>query len=533
MKNFAGLCEELDGTTKITEKVSALRRYFEKAIRADAAWAVYFLSGQKVKGLIRARKLCTWACEEAGIPDWLFNESYEAVGDLAETIALVLPPSSGTDNTSLHTWVEERLLPLRKATEEEKHRAILQAWREIAEGERFVWNKLITGTFRVGVSTMMLIRALSELSGIDTLIIAGRLSGSWNPTADAYSSLLSGASVSDDLGRPFPFFLAYPLEGEPESLGSVDAWQAEWKWDGIRAQLMRRGDKTFLWSRGGEFMTGEFPEIGEAGEALPEGTVLDGEILPWKERSALSFSSLQKRIGRKRPGDKILDEVPVVFMAFDLLEVKGEDLRSKAIVERRRKLEALAAGWTREGPLLVSPVLEARSWRDLAEARAKSRDLLAEGLMLKRRDSPYHTERHRGDWWKWKVNPFTIDTVLIYAEPGHGRRAGLFTDYTFGVWHEGTLVPVAKAYSGLSDEEIRRVDSFIRRNTLERFGPVRSVTPALVFEIAFEGIQRSSRHKSGVAVRFPRILRFREKRPEEADTLEAVLSFLPAKAKGS
>ena len=532
MKDFARLYEELDGTTKTTGKVSALKRYFEKATPADAAWAVYFLSGQKVKRLIQTRKLCTWAGEAAGIPDWLFNESYEAVGDLAETIALILPPSSGTDNIPLHTWVEERLLPLRDAAEEEKRRAILQTWREIAERERFVWNKLITGTFRVGVSTMMLIRALSELSGIDAPVIAGRLSGSWNPTADAYRSLLSTGPDAVDLSRPFPFFLACPLEGDPESLGPVDAWQAEWKWDGVRAQLIRRGGKTFLWSRGGEFITGGFPEIGKAGEAIPGGIVLDGEILPWKGGSALSFSSLQKRIGRKKPGDKILGEVPVVFMAFDLLEAKGKDCRGEALVERRRKLETLATGWSREGPLLVSPLLEAVSWRDLAEARAKSRELQAEGLMLKRWNSPYRTGRHRGDWWKWKVNPFTLDAVLLYAEPGHGRRAGLFTDYTFGVWHEGTLVPVAKAYSGLSDEEIRQVDSFIRRNTLDKFGPVRSVTPAFVFEIAFEGIQRSSRHKSGVAVRFPRILRIREKRPEEADTLEAVLSLLPAKKKG-
>lgn len=533
MKNFAELCEELDRTTKTTERVAALKRYFERVMPADAAWAVYFLSGHKIKGLIRPRKLCTWAREAAGISEWLFNESYEAVGDLAETIALVLPPSSGTDNTPLHTWVEERLLPLRKATEEEKHRTVLQAWREIADGERFVWNKIITGTFRVGVSTMMLIRALSELSGIDPPVIAGRLSGSWTPTADAYKSLLSRITDSDDLSRPFPFFLAYPLEGTPESLGSVDVWQTEWKWDGIRAQLMRRGGKTFLWSRGGEFMTGQFPEIAGGGDTLPSGTVIDGEILPWKEGSALSFNSLQKRIGRKRPGDKIIEEVPVVFMAFDLLEAKGTDLRGKTLVERRRKLEDLAAGWPQEGPLLASPVLEALSWQDITETRAKSRELLVEGLMLKRRDSPYRAGRHRGDWWKWKVNPFTLDAVLIYAEPGHGRRAGLFTDYTFGVWHEGALVPVAKAYSGLSNEEIQQVDSFIRRNTLERFGPVRSVTPALVFEIAFEGIQRSSRHKSGVAVRFPRILRIREKRPEEADTLEAVLSFLPENVKGS
>jgi len=531
MKLFSNLCEELDRTTKTTEKVAALRRYFERTTPADAAWAVYFLSGQKIKGLMRPRKLCTWACEAAGIPEWLFNESYEAVGDLAETIALILPPSAGKDNTPLHAWVEERLLPLRKATEEVKHRAVLQAWGTLDEAGRFVFNKVITGTFRLGVSTMTLIRTLAESSGNDATVIAGRLAGSWVPTADSYKNLLAPPRDSEDSGRPFPFFLAYPLEGDPESLGPVSAWQAEWQWDGVRVQLLRRDGKTFLWSRGGELITGTFPEIGDAAGRLPEGTVLDGEILSCRKGSILPFSNLQRRIGRKRPGEKIVAEFPAAFMAFDLLEDDGKDLRGEPLSERRRKLEVRAALWPRGGALLLSPVLEARSWGDLTGARGKSRDRNAEGLMLKGLGSPYRAGRHCGDWWKWKVNPFTLDAVLIYAEPGHGKRAGLFTDYTFGVWHEGTLVPVAKAYSGLTDAEILKVDSFIRRHTLEKFGPVRSVTPALVFEIAFEGIQRSSRHKSGVSVRFPRILRIREKRPEEADTLEAVLSFLPDKTK--
>jgi DNA ligase-1 len=532
MKNFAGLYEELDGTTKTTEKVAALRRYFEKAAPADVAWALHFLSGGKIKGLALTRKLRDWAGEAARIPDWLFEESYEAVGDLAETIALILPPPSAADDVPLHRWVEERLLPLRSATVENKRRAVLQAWERLDGTGRFVYNKLITGTFRVGVSSMTLIRALSESSGIDTAVIAGRLAGSWIPTADFYINLLSPLRDADDPGRPFPFFLAYPLEGDPGLLGPVETWQAEWKWDGVRAQFLRRGGKTFIWSRGGELMTGAFPEIEDAAEGIPEGTALDGEILPCRKGAILPFGSLQRRIGRKRPGERVLAEFPVAFMSFDLLEEEGHDLRGKTLSERRRKLEALAAVWPPEGVLLLSPSLEARSWGDLAAARLHSRGLHAEGLMLKRRDSLYRAGRHRGDWWKWKVNPLTIDAVLIYAEPGHGRRAGLFTDYTFGVWHEGALVPVAKAYSGLTDAEIGEVDSFIRRNTLERFGPVRSVRPALVFEIAFEGIQRSPRHKSGVAVRFPRILRIREKLPEEADTLEAVLAFLPAREKG-
>jgi ATP-dependent DNA ligase len=531
MKNFAHLYEELDGTTKTTEKVAALRRYFEMALPADAAWALHFLSGGKIKGVILTRKLRVWAGEAAGIPDWLFEESYETVGDLAETIALILPPPSVTDDIPLHGWVEDRLLTLRNATVGEKRGAVLQAWERLDGTGRFVFNKLITGTFRVGVSSMTLIRALSESSGIDAAVIAGRLAGSWIPTADFYNNLLSPLHDADDPSRPFPFFLAHPLEGDPGVLGPVEAWQAEWKWDGVRAQLLRRGGKTFIWSRGGEFMTGAFPEIEDAAERIPEGTVLDGEILSCRKGAILPFSSLQRRIGRKRPGERILAEFPVAFMAFDLLEEDGKDLRREILSERRRKLEALAAVWPREGALLLSPVLEARSWEDLAAARGKSRDLHAEGLMLKRQGSPYRAGRHRGDWWKWKANPLTLNAVLIYAEPGHGRRAGLFTDYTFGVWHEGALVPVAKAYSGLTDAEVLQVDSFIRRNILERFGPVRSVRPELVFEIAFAGIQRSPRHKSGVAVRFPRILRIREKRPEEADSLEAVLAFLPAREK--
>ncbi len=532
MKNFARLYQELDRTTKTTEKISALKRYFEQAPPADAAWALHFLNGGKTKGLIRTRKLREWAGEVSGTPGWLFGESYEVVGDLAETIALILPAPAATDEIPLHRWVEEKLLPLRRAAEEEKRETVLQAWRTLDETGCLVFNKLITGTFRVGVSTMTLVRALSESSGNDATVIAGRLAGSWLPTADFYAKLLSPLPDAGDSGRPFPFFLAYPLEGDPASLGPVEAWQAEWKWDGIRSQLLRRGGKTFIWSRGGELMTGSFPEIVDAATGIPEGTVLDGEILSSRRESILPFGDLQRRLGRKNPGEKIRSEFPVVFMAFDLLEQEGKDLRGEMLTERRRKLEALAAIWPRGGSLCLSPVLDAGTWEDLAREREKGRERQAEGLMLKRLQSPYRTGRHRGDWWKWKANPFSIDAVLIYAEPGHGRRAGLFTDYTFGVWHEGALVPVAKAYSGLTDAEIRRVDSFIRRNTLEKFGPVRSVKPELVFEIAFEGIQRSPRHKSGVAVRFPRILHLREKRPEEADTLETVLALLPAGRKG-
>lgn len=532
MKNFSQLYEELDGTTKTSGRAAALRRYFEKAEPADAAWALHFLNGGKIKGLIPARKLRAWAGEAAGIPGWLFDESCKAAGDLAETITLILPPAAVTKDMPLHALVEERLLPLRNAAAEDKRRAVLQVWGTLDETERFVFNKLITGTFRIGVSSMTLVRTLAELSGIDAAVLAGRLAGPWIPTADFYSKLLSPLHDADDPGRPFPFFLSYLLEGEPERLGPIEVWQAEWKWDGLRAQLLRRGGKTFIWSRAGELMSGAFPEIEEAADGIPEGIVLDGEILACTKGVILPFSSLQRRIGRKKPGKKIIAEFPAAFMAFDLLEGDGKDLRGEKLSERRRKLETLAAGWSREGALLLSPVLDTRSWEELTAARGKSGEHHAEGLMLKRRDSPYRSGRHRGDWWKWKVNPLTFDAVLMYAEPGHGRPAGLFTDYTFGVWNEGALVPVTKACSGLTDAEIRQVDSFIRRNTLEWFGPVRSVRPELVFEIVFEGIQRSRRRKSGVAVRFPRILRIREKRPEEADSLETLLACLPEGQKG-
>jgi DNA ligase-associated putative exonuclease len=311
----------------------------------------------------------------------------------------------------------------------------------------------------------------------------------------------------------------------PSADGS--AWAR--RWDGIRAQLIRRAGRSFLWSRGEELLNGRFPEVEEAGALLPEGTVLDGELLPWVDDAPLAFAQMQRRIGRKTLGRKILTEVPVVLVAFDLLEEGGEDLRDRPLVERRARLGALLAHTGLAGRLVLSPAVAWRDWPDIVAARARARETGAEGLMLKRSASVYGVGRRRGDWWKWKVDPLSVDAVLIYAQPGSGRRAGLFTDYTFGIWDGDRLVPFAKAYSGLTDDESRRVDAFVRRNTLEKFGPVRTVRPELVFELAFEGIQRSTRHKSGVAVRFPRMARWRtDKRPEDADTLETVRALIPA-----
>ena len=528
MKTFADLYAALDETTRTSEKVEAMARYFTAASPADAAWAVYFLSGRKPRQVVPSRRLHLWACELAGVPEWLVDECYSAVGDMAETIALLLPPARAASDRPLAEWVEGRLLPLRELPEEQQKAAVLAAWLELAARQRFVWNKLITGEFRVGVSQLLVIRALAKVAGLDTDVISHRLMGTWQPTAAFYATLIAADATDAAASRPYPFFLAHPIEGEPAALGPVADWQAEWKWDGIRAQVIRRGGQSFVWSRGEELVTDRYPELKDLADALPDGMVIDGEILPWKEGQVLPFGELQKRIGRKTIGKKLLADIPVVLMAYDLIEAGGADLRERPLSERRDRLEALAAA-VGHPALVLSPLVVADSWDALTQERQASRARRVEGMMLKRRQSPYRVGRVRGDWWKWKIDPYSVDAVLIYAQPGHGKRSGLFTDYTFGVWDADALVPFAKAYSGLTDAEIREVDAFVRRNTLEKFGPVRVVRPELVFELGFEGIQASTRHKSGIAVRFPRMLRWRtDKRPEEADTLERVKAFLLA-----
>jgi DNA ligase-1 len=528
MKRFARLYAALDETTATNDKVAALVAYFSGAPPADAAWAIHFLSGRRPKRLVSSGRLRAWAAEEAAVPDWLFEESYQAVGDLAETITLLLPASGDSSELPLSHWVEERLLRLRGEEDDVQREVMVRSWRELDNRERLVWNKLITGSFRVGAAQRLVTRALAELSGVPEGVVAHRLMGTWDPTPEFFRRLTAPDTSDADVSRPYPFFLAHPLEEELSTLGDPGEWIAEWKWDGIRAQLIRRAGRTFVWSRGEELLAGRFPEVEEAGAFLPEGTVIDGELLPWLDGAPLPFAQLQRRIGRKNLGPKILDEVPVVLVAYDLLESAGVDIRPLPLNERRRQLAALVGPHARSGSISLSPALEVSTWEGLSQTRKGSREMGAEGLMLKRLTSPYGVGRRRGDWWKWKVDPHAVDAVLIYAQPGSGKRAGLFTDYTFGIWEGNHLVPFAKAYSGLTDEEIRKVDAFVRRNTLEKFGPVRTVKPELVFELHFEGIQRSSRHKSGIAVRFPRMVRWRtDKKAEEADTIERVRELLP------
>lgn len=528
MKEFACLYKELDETTKTTFKVNALIRYLRNVPPEDAVWAISFLTGRRPRQIIPVKKLREWSAEQAGINEWLFNECYDIVGDLAETITLLLPDAGKSTSIPLHSWVEEFLLPLRMASEEMQKKKILESWSQMNTLERFVCNKLLTGSFRVGVSAKLVVKAIAETANLNEAVISHRLMGNWQPTIDFFNSLIQLDVKDTDLSRPYPFYLAYQLDKEIEELGSIDEWQSEWKWDGIRSQLIKRNGEVFLWSRGEDLINERFPELYELGLFLPDGVVIDGEILSWKDNKPLPFAELQKRIGRKNISKKILSEIPAVIVAFDLLEYKGEDIRSYPLLKRRELLTGLLNELS-DDRLILSQTVEANDWQELRIIREESRSRLVEGFVLKKLDSPYGVGRKKGDWWKWKIDPLTVDAVLIYAQPGHGRRSTLYTDYTFGVWDNGNLVPFAKAYSGLTDDEIRKVDSFVKRNTLEKFGPVRTVKPELVFELAFEGIQLSTRHKSGIAVRFPRISRWRtDKTIHDADNLDSIKKLISA-----
>lgn len=532
MRHFTHLCFELEETTKATRKVEALKRYFAVAPPGDAAWALYLLSGEKTGRSVASAALRQWACSAAGIPQWLFEACREAVGDTAETIALVVPRTGGPSPWSLRELVEERLLPMQDAGPEQARRWVDETWREMDERQRFVWNRMLTGGFRAGVSRQTVLRALGEFAGLEAGAVAHRLLAPWEPTAEFFCSLLSSDGGSAVVSRPYPFHLACPLDAMPEALGTRRHWSAEWKWDGIRAQAVKRAGSVFLWSRGGELINRAFPELAGAAAGLPDGTVLDGEILPWRGGRALPFGLLQKRIGRLSVPRDLLEEVPVVFMAFDALEWEGRDIRQAPLRERREALERALARSGAAERLRLSPVLADDAWEDLTARRRNCRDVRAGGLMLKRLDSPYEAGRHRGGWWKWKIEPRTIDAILLYAQPADGEREGPLADYTFGLWRRGQLVPVAKIVGGLTGEELRRIDAFARRNTLDRFGPVRAVRPQLVFEIAFEDVEPSARRKSGLALRRARIVKWKDKPPEEADSLESLKVLLRSRDGG-
>jgi len=542
MRRFAALYQQLDTHRATGDKLAALARYFDdpRIADEDKAWALWLLLGHRLKRLIAPGRLRSWIGEATGLSTTLVEEAYAQVGDLAETLALLLDtaaPASrpvATSDRTLSEWVA-RLRALGSEPETAQKAAVFAAWAELPRESCYLFNKLLTGALRVGVSAGLAARALATSLGLPATLVTQRLMGDWEPSAAQWQALRAAPEAGRAAtSQPYPFCLASPLEDAPESLGDAGDYLAEWKWDGIRAQLIRRAGQTWIWSRGEELLHGpgqsRFPELDAIADSLPDGTVIDGEILAWRDGGVLPFALLQKRINRKQVGRRMLAEAPLTLIAYDLLEWQGEDWRPRPLRERRAQLEALSAA--SEGLLRVSPRQIAESWDALAGLREQARDRHVEGLMLKRLDSPYTGGRRRGIWWKWKTGALTVDTVLVYAQAGHGRRANLYTDYTLAVWQEGALVPVAKAYSGLTDAELLEMDRWIRAHTREKFGPVRSVDPLQVFEIAFEDIQASPRHKAGVALRFPRIARWRRDKPaaeaDQLDSLKALLSKPPA-----
>ena len=551
MKAFGQLYAALDGTTSTRRKVAAMVDFFRSAPADDAAWAVYFLAGGRPRRIVNTRELRAASQRATGLPEWLFDASYQAVGDLAETMALLLPAPSGddspvTDKQGLAGWMTDRILPLRDQPAEQRQQAVIDWWAELATAERFLLNKLLTGGFRVGVSRQLVSRAIAQAFDLPVTLVQQRLVGyadkSRQPLAADFTNLAAPPGSDSDASlanRPYPFMLAHSIGDDPAALGDVGRWRAEWKWDGIRVQLVHRAGQASVWSRGEDLLSESMPELCEVGRGLPEGTVLDGELLCWRagDELPLPFAAVQTRLGTRRPGAKRLREAPVVMVAYDLLQADGVDLRSQPLSERQARLTTLVK--ERNDPRLrVSAALPAADWSALVGHRDRAREQGAEGLMIKRLDAAYGVGRVRepegGPWLKWKLDPLSIDAVLVYAQRGHGRRAGLYSDYTFAVWRSGAeagereLVTFAKAYSGLTDVEMREVDRVIRQTTIESFGPVRSVRPTMVFELGFEGLQRSSRHKSGIAVRFPRMLRRREyKTIEQADTLANLFALLP------
>lgn len=528
LRGFANLVRVIGTSTKTNDKIDALTEYFSTADDKDKVWMIAIFSGRRPRRMVNSSQLIEWSIEMADLPGWLFGECYHTVGDLGETIALLLPEQNIDANETslpLHFYIEQ-FIKLEKQDEAIRKKFILDSWSKMDQGEQFVFNKLIMGSFRIGVSQKTIVNALSKLTTLEPSVIAHRISGNWDPSTITFAELLNEDSQIIDHSRPYPFYLAYALEGGPEALGTPEDWQVEWKWDGIRGQIIKRDNQLFVWSRGEELMTDKFPEFQVLTDLLPNGIVIDGEIIPSVEKKPLPFAILQTRIGRKNITKKQLKDAPITFFAYDLLEYNGEDFRNRPLVERRQQLEAIANPLPTTA-LILSPVVEFDTWDQLAELRNTSREMGAEGFMLKKKSSAYQVGRKVGDWWKWKIDPLVIDAVMIYAQKGSGRRSNLYTDYTFAVKDGDKLVPFAKAYSGLTDKEFAQVDNFVKRNSLEKFGPVRTVKPELVFELAFEGIAASNRHKSGVALRFPRMSKWRtDKKPEEINTLDDLKNML-------
>ena len=525
MKLFSELIETLESTNKTNARLDALVHYFQSAGDKDKLWVIALFTGKRPKRPVNTSLMRQWALEITGIPEWLFVESYSSVGDLGETLSLILPPNETEISKPLHLWMEE-ITALKTATDEIKKQYIIEAWNGLNYTERLIFNKLIGGSFRIGISSKMLINALAKYSDQEQSSLMHSIMGNWTVENVEFDDLIFGTNINPDNSKPYPFCLAYALEKDLEDLGEPEEWFVEYKWDGIRGQIIKRNDEIFIWSRGEELVTDQFPEVAEAVKNIPGDFVIDGEILAVKEGNVLNFNELQKRLNRKNISKKMLEEIPIEIFAYDLLEIDGENLRSQPMEKRRSLLEKMFSQNEMQG-FKLSEIIEFSKWDELDSIRNGARNINSEGIMLKQKNSVYHSGRKKGDWWKWKISPLTLDAVLIYAQKGSGRRSGYYTDYTFAVKKDDQLVTIAKAYSGLTDKEIMEVSRFVTKNAIEKFGPVRTVKPELVFEIAFEGIGFSNRHKSGVALRFPRILRWRrDKTAAEIDDIENIKKLI-------
>lgn len=528
MKDFVTLINAVEITNKTTAKINALVDFFAHAGEKDKLWLIAIFSGKRPPRPVKTSLMKAWCLEIIQLPEWLFLESYSTVGDLGETLALLLPKPEHRIEKPLHEWMED-IITLRSKTEKEKKAYILKAWNGLNMQERLLFNKLIGGSFRIGVSKKTLVNALSKYSGIDANQLMHGIIGNWDVNDISFEALINGDHINYDNSKPYPFCLAYALEKEINALGNPSEWQVEYKWDGIRGQVVKRNNEIYIWSRGEELVTKQFPEIIAIFERFTDDFVLDGEILALKDSSVLLFNDLQKRLNRKNVSKKLLKDIPVGFYAYDLLELNGEDIRHKTMTARRSLLEELFANNPKTEQLKLSQIVPFKRWGQLDEKRNHARKINSEGLMLKHKDSHYHVGRKKGEWWKWKVDPLTIDAVMIYAQKGSGRRSSKYTDYTFAVRDGEQLVTIAKAYSGLTNAEITEVSRFVTNNAIEKFGPVRTVKPELVFEIAFDGIALSNRHKSGVALRFPRIKRWRrDKTVSDIDSIESVKALIDA-----
>ena len=537
MRNFATLFKELDETAQADLKIEALINYFKKVPPEDLAWTVSLLLGRKIKQVISVKRLRKWSVELTQIPDWLLAECLNNVGDLAETISLILPFEGNSENIPLHVWIEQCIFPLKDQQEEIQKEKIVSFWHQLNSVERFLFNKLVTGSFHVDIPPKLIIKALSSFCSLNEKYISQRLIGNWVPTAGFFNFLCT-SNVSDTMANiPYPFNPVVQLDLKVEDLGNINQWLFEWKWNGIRSQIIKRENKVFIWSHDEDLLNDSFPELYELGSILPDGTVIEGIIIPIRDNILLPSAELKKRIAKRYPVKKILSDIPVSFVAFDLLEFDKEDIRNKSLNQRRNLLKEILNDIT-DKRIILSGVVECNSWKDLKIARSEAGKKSVDGLMLKRLYSPYSigsetivSAMQSGilttNWYKWKNDPLTINAILLYARLEQGSTSPLFKEYTFALWHDGKLIPFAKTSSGLTDEEIIQVDSFIRKNTLGKFGPVRTVKPELVFKLEFDGIQKSSRNKSGIVVLSPHITRWHHyKKIEEAGSLNSLTILL-------